>query len=170
MQEYATMWQQLNDPEVLEQEDHYLNSMNETLKNSMGIAMIGDRDMEEERKHFLKSTMQVIHDLKKMRIDCYQNSGMPVGEVKKFHTRILVFERMSDCILHISNELDAIYLCYISNHQSAGFPVPFVFVQHKNPSMFFPAFSMSQKSPAYGGTFLMLRLLRITLFGHCLPA
>ena len=50
----------------------------------------------------------------------------------------------------------------------AGFPVLFVFVQHKNPSMFFPAFSMSQKSPAYGGTFLMLRLLRITLFGHCL--
>lgn len=120
MREYATMWQRLNDPEVLEQEDHYLNSMNETLKNSMGIAMIGDRDMEEERKHFLKSTMQVIHDLKKMRIDCYQNSGMPVSEVKKFHTRILVFERMSDCILHISNEPDAIYLCYISNHQSAG--------------------------------------------------
>ena len=67
----AGMWQQLNDPEVLEQEDHYLNSMNETLKNSMGIAMIGDRDMEEERKHFLKSTMQVIQDIKKMRIDCY---------------------------------------------------------------------------------------------------
>lgn len=65
MQGYATMWQQLNDPKVLEQEDHYLNSMNETLKNSMGIAMIGDRDMEEERKHFLKSTMQVIHDLKR---------------------------------------------------------------------------------------------------------
>ena len=120
MQGYATMWQQLNDPEVLEQEDHYLNSMNETLKNSMGIAMIGDRDMEEERKHFLKSTMQVIQDIKKMRIDCYQNSGMPVSEVKKFHTRILVFERMSDCILHVSNEPDAIYLCYISNHQSAG--------------------------------------------------
>lgn len=119
MQGYATMWQQLNDPEILEQEDHYLNSMNETLKNSMGIAMIGDRDMEEERHQFLASVMQVIQDIKKMRIDCYQNSGMTIGEVKKFHTRILVFDRMSDCILHVSNEPDAIYLCYISQHQSA---------------------------------------------------
>lgn len=119
MQEYASMWQKLNDPEILKQEDHYLNSMNETLKHSMGIAMIGDRDMEQERRQFLASVMQVIQDIKKMRIDCYQNSGMPIGEVKRFHTRILVFERMSDCILHVSNELDAVYLCYISQHQSA---------------------------------------------------
>ena len=119
MQEYASMWQKLNDPEVLEREDHYLTSMNETLKNSMGIAMIGDRDMEQERRQFLASVMQVIQDIKKMKIDCYQNSGMPIGEVRKFHTRIMVFERMSDCILHVSKEPDAMYLCYISQHQSA---------------------------------------------------
>ena len=119
MQGYASMWQQLNDPEVLKQEDAYLNSINETLKSSMGIAMIGEREIEQERHQFLSSVMQVIEDIKKMRIDCYQNSGMPITEVNKFHTRILVFERMADCILHVSKEPDAMYLCYISQHQSA---------------------------------------------------
>ena len=119
MSVYADMWKKLNDPEILKAEDAYLNSLNEIVQHTMGISMIGDRDIEQERETFLNSAMQVINDLEKIKFDCYQSSSVPVGTIQKFCTRILVFDRMADCILHISQGPDAIYLCYISQNQSA---------------------------------------------------
>lgn len=118
MLQYQDIWEKINDSDVLEQTDEYLHSIDETFQNAIGIHAIGDRDMEKERQQFLTSTMQVIQDLTKLKVDVYQKGATPIGDIKKFSTRILVFERMSDCLLHISNEADAIYLCYISQHQS----------------------------------------------------
>ena len=132
MCQFKEMWDKLNDPEVLEQEEAYLNSINETITKSMGIRMIGERDMEKERQQFLKSTMRVVEDLRKMKLDVYQNSNSPVGTVEKFSVRILVFERMADCILHISQGLDAMYLCYISQQQSADGYFAFVLKSNGN--------------------------------------
>lgn len=132
IQEYAEMWGKLNDPEILAKEDAYINEMNQMVEKTIGIPMIGKREMEQERSQFMHSVIKVVEDLKKMQLDCYQSSKKPVNEIKKFHTRILVFERMGDCILHLSKESDAIYLCYISQHQSADGYFAFVLKNNGN--------------------------------------
>ena len=84
MLQYQDMWEKFNDPEILEQTDAYLHSIDETLQNTMGISMIGDRDIEKERQQFLESTMQVIGDLAKLKMDVYQKGMSPIGNIDMY--------------------------------------------------------------------------------------
>lgn len=112
------MYQKFHDPEIIALEKAYMDQMNSLVVQASGKSMIGNRDMAAERKSFSDAVLKAVDDLKKCRIDVYKKAG-PIGKIEKFTTKILVFERMADCLLHMEKAPDALYFCYINQYGSA---------------------------------------------------
>lgn len=134
LQKILSMYQDFHSAVFCSAVSEYIDDTNQLTMQVCGVPMIGERDRKQEEEQFIDSVISVSEDLKKLRLDLYHSSGNPVGKIEKFTTRILVFERMADGILQFEQMPDAMYLCYIRQHDTAdGY---FAFVIKSNGNLF----------------------------------
>ena len=125
------MYQELCDPAVEAAEETFINEMNKLVLQATGKAMIGNRDIREEKDAFINTVVNVIDDLEKCRLDVFKK-GERIGTIGRFTTRILLFEKMADCLLHIEKQEDALYFCYINQGATADGYFSFVIKNNGN--------------------------------------
>lgn len=127
----VNMYEKLCDPYIIEAENAYIDEMDKMVQQVTGKKMIGKRNAETERKTFFDSVWKAIEDLSKCRVDIFRKNGN-IGKIEKITTRILVFERMADCLLYIETIPDALYFCYINQYQSADGYFSFIIKSNGN--------------------------------------
>lgn len=124
----------------------YMEDMNNLTMQVCKLSMIGERDPQTEESEFVNAVISAVNDLNKLRMDLYQKSDRPVAKIEKFTTRVLVFNRMADCILQLEQMPDAIYFCYIRQDDTANGYFAFMFKSNGN------LFSVNDRVPeAYIG-------------------
>lgn len=132
--EIVSMYNDFESQEYLSAASQYIEDMNKLTEQVCKIKMIGERNIAGEESEFISSVISVIDDLTKIRMDVYHVSGHPVGKIEKFTTKIMIFERMADCILYLEKKPDAIYFCYIRQYNTAeGY---FAYVLKSNGNLF----------------------------------
>ena len=130
----AEMYQILEDPSVHEAVAAYIQNLSQLVTQVTGKKLLGDPASDESEKTFIDSVEKVVEDIGKCRVEIYCTSGRKIGTINKFNTRILVFERMGDCVLWMNAQEDGIYLCYINQYGGAdGY---FAFVIKNNGNLF----------------------------------
>lgn len=115
------VWRIFHWPEIETMSDYLLDQMNQLLINMTGRAQIGNRDKTAERRQLSSSVEAVVRQLDNCHIELYfKNPAAPVlSHIPKFSPKIHVFDRLCDCLLALEQSSDGMYLCYISNHDTA---------------------------------------------------
>lgn len=112
------MYHLLNSEEVCQEELQYIADMDKLICQVVGKSLIGNPNLEEEKKTFFDNMFKVLNTIDRCHVDLFKSGGS-IGEIRKFNTKIFVFERMADCLLYLEKSEDAIYFCYINQYQSA---------------------------------------------------
>lgn len=118
-QETRDMWTLFTSKEVTMVEDSYLDGMNKLLQQVTGQKMLGTRDKEAEKETLFSAVDAVVAELDGCNVDLFLRGG-PVQPVTNFSTHIHVFPRLATCLLALESAKDGIYLCYVSDNDSAG--------------------------------------------------
>lgn len=101
-------------------ESEYIEALNQATLAMTGRKVIGDRDLESEKKIMYDSIESVVEQLGSCREDVYITSGQPVGKINNISTKIHLFNYMAECVLTLQNNApDGAYFCYINNNGTA---------------------------------------------------
>ena len=94
-------------------ENAMLDSIDRFVRSVVPAKMIGERDVEAERKFLFDSIVFVVEELTKLHAECFLK-GDTLAPVSKIGTKILVYNRLSECLADLEKSPDGMYLCYIS--------------------------------------------------------
>jgi len=114
LKEEFEMWDIFNSADVKAAEKELLDNISNLISQIVGNKMLGERDLEAEKKALFSSVDAVVEELDKCNVDLFLRGG-PIGKITKFDTHIHVFERLAECLLAIEAANDGIYLCYINS-------------------------------------------------------
>lgn len=116
--EYQDMWDTFNCPEIIEVENNAINSI---IRLTNIQPAIGDIDKEYELNLFRDSVEYIAEEFTQCEVEFFSmQSGTEVADDLKFMTTLQIFNTTTECILNIERSPDGIYLCYITDFNSAG--------------------------------------------------
>lgn len=116
--EYQDMWDMFNCSEMVEVE-------NNAIHNIIGLTnikpAIGEADKEQELDQFRDSVEYIAEEFTKCKMECFSmQPGTKIADDLKFMTTLQIFNTTTECVLNIEKSPDGIYLCYITDFNSAG--------------------------------------------------
>lgn len=111
---YARLWEELQSTYVIQLETH-LNSIVYQLIDSV-------LDVKQLSSNFDINVSDVISDIVEMlpqlKLDLY--AGAEIKDINHVDSNIQVYNTLAECLLAISNSLDGVYICYISEYQTSS--------------------------------------------------
>lgn len=114
------MFDIFNGEDVQRIENEYIDALNTMIIRVTGKKVLGERNIEEERKTLYCAIEDVSNQLGKCHEDVYVCGDKPVEVVTNISTKILLFNYMADCVLTLQNGApDGVYFCYINNNGTA---------------------------------------------------
>lgn len=105
-------------PTLTKAETALLDAISAIVDQVVNVKKIGERDREKERNTLLGSVSDVIEELTGCKVNLFMQGG-PITKISRFYTRILLFDRLSECLLFLEGKEDGMYLCYVNNSGSA---------------------------------------------------
>lgn len=116
--EYQDIWDMFNCPEMIEVEN---NAIHNIIRLTNIKPAIGEADKEHELDQFRDSVEYIAEEFTKCKMECFSmQPGTRIADDLKFMTTLNVFNTTTECVLNIERSPDGIYLCYITDFNSAG--------------------------------------------------
>lgn len=116
--EYQDMWDMFNCPEMVEVEN---NAIHNIIRLTNIKPAIGEADKEHELDQFRDSVEYIAEEFTKCKMECFSmQPGTKIADDLKFMTTLQIFNTTTECVLSIERSPDGIYLCYITDFNSAG--------------------------------------------------
>lgn len=104
-----------NEPEVIDNYNAFCDNLNYISSQLMKKDLIGNIDFSKTIEH----SLDVIYDeLMKCHLEIYQK-GNQINLINSVCTELFVFDTVVECLTVLQNKPDAIYICYISNHNTS---------------------------------------------------
>lgn len=101
--------------DVIHIEKDFYNNLNYISSKMMKKKLIGNIDFSK----IVEDNLDIIYDeLLKCHLEIYQK-GQKINTIESVCTEIFVFNTLVDCLYVLQNQPDALYICYISNHNTS---------------------------------------------------
>ena len=118
MKDYQDMWDMFNSPEMIDVEN---NAIRNIIRLTNIKPAIGEVNNEQEIDRFRDSVEYIAEEFTKCNIECFSmRPGTKIADDLQFMTTLQVFNTTTECVLNIERSPDGIYLCYITDFNSAG--------------------------------------------------
>lgn len=96
-------------------EEDFYNNLNYISAKFMNKKLIGNIDFSK----IVENSLDIIYDeLTKCHLEIYQK-GQKLHPIESICTEIFIFNTLVDCLSVLQKRPDAIYICYISNHNTS---------------------------------------------------
>lgn len=116
--EYKAMWDMFNCPEMVEVEN---NAIHNIIRLTNIKPAIGEADEEHELAQFRDSVEYIAEEFTNCKMECFtMQPGTKIADDLEFMTTVQIFNTTTECVLSIERSPDGIYLCYITDFNSAG--------------------------------------------------
>ena len=118
LKEYQAAYADFHSPVVLEGEKAFADRLQKVVEQICGKAMLGERNLEQEKAVIADSVEAVVENLSTLHYDLYRKGG-EVKSIAKYSSQIHVFPTLVQCVLSLDKAEDGMYLCYITMGDTA---------------------------------------------------
>ena len=118
LKEYQAAYADFHSPVVLEGEKAFADHLQKVVEQICGKAMLGERNLEQEKAVIADSVEAVVENLSTLHYDLYRKGG-EVKSIAKYSSQIHVFPTLAQCVLSLDKAEDGMYLCYITMGDTA---------------------------------------------------
>jgi len=109
------LYDSFNQDNVKQIEEDFYNNLNYISSKLMNKKLIGNIDFSK----IVENSLDIIYDeLGKCHLEIYQK-GQKINIIESVCTEIFIFNTLVDCLSVLQKQPDAIYICYISNHNTS---------------------------------------------------
>lgn len=109
------LYNSFNQDNVKQIEEDFYNNLNYISSKLMKKQLIGNIDFSK----IVENSLDIIYDeLGKCHLEIYQK-GQKINIIESVCTEIFIFNTLVDCLSVLQKQPDAIYICYISNHNTS---------------------------------------------------
>lgn len=115
---YQDAWSAFHCEEVEALENGFLDMLHALIERIADKPLLGDRNLDEERKTIADSIDRVCTSIDKLKLEVYQKGGK-ILPFKHYGTSVSVFPTLAQCVLSLEQAKDGVYLSYIRMGDSA---------------------------------------------------
>ncbi len=127
---YQEFWSIATSVEMQELEQNLISKI---VTSTTVHKVIGELDREHEMNIFRDSVEYIAEELIGCRVECFSmQQGTRINKDIQLMKVVKKFNTTSECILTLEHALDGMYLCYISEYDSAGGYFSFMIKSGKN--------------------------------------
>lgn len=110
------VWESLKSRVVLWNESNFMQRVVAAFENKVYPSAFNENCMKQFPLLYVHSVAEAAESLNKCRTDVYIKKG-PIGKLIRLNPKILIFTRMSECLLYLEKQVDGVYVCYITQHE-----------------------------------------------------
>lgn len=126
------MYDTLHQPELEEYENIFIDKVSELITQITGL-QIGERDLEKEKDVVVSCLTDVVENLRKLNVYCFQKSNESIGKIQRFSTKCEIASTLAGCVLEVeSTHPDGIFLYYIEDDNQLGGYFTFIIKSNGN--------------------------------------
>ena len=116
IEEFSAVWKDLKDSAVLKNESNFMLNVLKAFGDKVPPTMFDEEYIKKFPLLYVQLVGETARNLKKCRTDVYVKSGQ-IGDHLEIIPKILIFTRMSECLLYLEKQADGVYVCYITQHE-----------------------------------------------------